>query len=56
MVQQAIKIGVNLLTGAFFDLAGAANSVLAALTWGDLSKQFAANADLMKQKAKEYVC
>lgn len=50
----AIKIGVNLLTGAFFDLAGAANSVLAALTWGDLSKQFAANADLMKQKAKEY--
>ncbi|MFV5390897.1 tape measure protein [Acinetobacter towneri] len=49
-----IKIGVNLLTGAFFDLAGAANSVLAALTWGDLSKQFAANADLMKQKAKEY--
>lgn len=50
----AIKIGVNLLTGAFFDLASAANSVLAALTWGDLSKQFAANADLMKQKAKEY--
>ncbi|WP_180169449.1 tape measure protein [Acinetobacter sp. YH12021] len=50
----AIKIGVNLLTGAMFDLAGAANSVLAALTWGDLSKQFAANADLMKQKAKEY--
>lgn len=50
----AIKIGVNLLTGAFFDLAGAANSVLAALTWGDLSKQFASNADLMKQKAKEY--
>ena len=50
----AIKIGINLLTGAFFDLAGAANSVLAALTWGDLSKQFAANADAMKQKAKEY--
>ncbi|WP_156189123.1 tape measure protein [Acinetobacter indicus] len=50
----AIKIGINLLTGAFFDLASAANSVLAALTWGDLSKQFAANADLMKQKAKEY--
>ncbi|WP_180052058.1 tape measure protein [Acinetobacter sp. YH12099] len=49
-----IKIWVKLLTGAFFDLAGAANSVLAALTWGDLSKQFAANADLMKQKAKEY--
>ena len=50
----AIKIGVNLLTGAFFDLASAANSVLAALTWGDLSKQFAANADLMSQKAKEH--
>lgn len=50
----AIKIGVNLLTGAFFDLAGAANNVLAALTWGDVSKQFAANADLMKQKAQEY--
>lgn len=50
----AIKININLLTGAFFDLAGAANSALAALTWGDLSKQFAANADLMKQKAKEY--
>lgn len=50
----AIKISINLLTGAFFDLAGAANSALAALTWGDLSKQFAANADLMKQKAKEY--
>ncbi|WP_180158857.1 tape measure protein [Acinetobacter sp. YH01026] len=50
----AIKIGVNLLTGAMFDLAGAANSVLAALTWGDLSKQFAANADVMFKKAKEY--
>lgn len=50
----AIKIGINLLTGAFFDLASAANSVLAALTWGDLSKQFAANADLMSQKAKEH--
>ena len=50
----AIKISINLLTGAFFDLAGVANSVLAALTWGDLSKQFAANADLMSKKAKEH--
>lgn len=50
----AIKISINLLTGAMFDLASAANSVLAALTWGDLSKQFAANADLMSQKAKEH--
>lgn len=50
----AIKIGVNLLAGAFFDLASAANSVLAAVTWGDVSKQFAANADVMKAKAKEY--
>ncbi|WP_180073694.1 MULTISPECIES: tape measure protein [unclassified Acinetobacter] len=50
----AIKIGVNLLAGAFFDLASAANSVLSAVTWGDVSKQFASNADLMKSKAKEY--
>ncbi|UUS61831.1 MULTISPECIES: tape measure protein [unclassified Acinetobacter] len=50
----AIKIGVNLLAGAFFDLASAANSVLAAVTWGDVSKQFAANADVMKNKAKQY--
>lgn len=50
----AIKIGVNLLAGAFFDLASAANSVMAAVTWGDVSKQFAANADEMKNKAKQY--
>ncbi|OOV81395.1 tape measure protein [Acinetobacter sp. ANC 5600] len=50
----AIKIGVNLLAGAFFDLASAANSVLSAVTWGDVSKQFSANADVMKAKAKEY--
>jgi tape measure domain-containing protein len=50
----AIKIGVNLLAGAFFDLASAANSVMAAVTWGDVSKQFAANADVMKDKAKQY--
>jgi tape measure domain-containing protein len=50
----AIKIGVNLLAGAFFDLASAANSVLAAVTWGDVSKQFASNADAMKEKAKQY--
>lgn len=50
----AIKIGVNLLAGAFFDLASAANSVLSAVTWGDVSKQFSANADVMKNKAKQY--
>jgi len=50
----AIKIALRLLTGGFFDLASAANSVMAALTWGDVSKQFAANADLMKDKAKKY--
>ena len=50
----AIKISVNLLAGAFFDLASAANSVMAAVTWGDVSKQFAANADTMKAKAKQY--
>lgn len=50
----AIKIGVNLLAGAFFDLASAANNVLSAVTWGDVSKQFSANADVMKAKAKEY--
>ena len=49
-----IKIGLNLITGAFYSLASAANSVMAALTWGDVSKQFAANADLMKDKAKQY--
>lgn len=50
----AIKIAVNLLAGAFFDLASAANSVMAAVTWGDVSKQFAVNADTMKAKAKQY--
>ncbi|WP_347473846.1 tape measure protein [Acinetobacter thermotolerans] len=49
-----IKIGLNLITGAFYSLAAAANSVMAALTWGDVSKQFAANADIMKEKAKQY--
>lgn len=51
---EAIKIAVNLLAGAFFDLASAANSVMAAVTWGDVSKQFVANADTMKAKAKQY--
>lgn len=49
-----IKVGLNLITGAFYTLASAANSVMAAITWGDVSKQFAANADLMKDKAKQY--
>lgn len=49
-----IKIGLNLITGAFYTLASAANSVMAAITWGDVSKQFAANADLMKDKAEQY--
>ncbi|WP_180167856.1 tape measure protein [Acinetobacter sp. YH12035] len=50
----AIGIILKVATGNFFMLASAANSVMAALTWGDVSKQFAANADLMKDKAKEY--
>ncbi|ENX07626.1 tape measure protein [Acinetobacter variabilis] len=50
----AIGIILKVATGNFFTLASAANSVMAALTWGDVSKQFAANADLMKDKAKEY--
>lgn len=50
----AIGIVLKVATGNFFMLASAANSVMAALTWGDVSKQFAANADLMKDKAKQY--
>ncbi|MFW1807583.1 tape measure protein [Acinetobacter ursingii] len=49
-----INIALKLSTAAFFDLAGAASKVMAAVTWGDTSKQFAANADLMKEKAKQY--
>ena len=50
----AIGIVLKVLTGNFFVLTSAVNSVMAALTWGDVSKQFAANADLMKDKAKQY--
>lgn len=50
----AIKIGFELLTGALFSVASASNRALAAMTWGDVSKQFSANADAMQQKAKEY--
>ncbi|WP_151706666.1 tape measure protein [Acinetobacter sp. TUM15064] len=50
----AIGIVLKVLTGNFFILTSAVNSVMAALTWGDVSKQFAANADLMKDKAKQY--
>ncbi|MCO8082005.1 tape measure protein [Acinetobacter lwoffii] len=49
-----IKIGLSLVTGAFYGLAAAANSVMAALTWGDVSKQFADTADLMKEKSRQY--
>lgn len=49
-----IKIGFELLTGALFSVASASNRALAAMTWGDISKQFSANADAMQQKAKEY--
>lgn len=49
-----IKIGVELLTASLFALAGGAYKALAAVTWGDVSKQFSNNADLMLAKSKEY--
>ncbi len=49
-----LRVVVSLLAGAFYDVAAAANRVMAAFTWGDVSKQFAANADAMKEKAKAY--
>ena len=50
----AIKIVLELLTGSFFGLAAGAYKALEAITWGDVSKQFANNADVMLAKAKEY--
>ncbi|MDQ9819266.1 tape measure protein [Acinetobacter bereziniae] len=50
----AIRIVLNLLAGNFYAVASAANSVLAAITWGDVSKQFSVNADAMLKKSKEY--
>ncbi len=50
----ATRITLNLLAGAFYSVASAANSVLSAITWGDVSKQFSVNADIMKDKAKAY--
>ncbi|MCU4319392.1 tape measure protein [Acinetobacter bereziniae] len=50
----AIRIILNLLAGNFYAVASAANSVLAAITWGDVSKQFSVNADAMLKKSKEY--
>ncbi|MDV8155651.1 tape measure protein [Acinetobacter bereziniae] len=49
-----IRIVLNLLAGTFYTVASAANSVLAAITWGDVSKQFSVNADAMLKKSKEY--
>ncbi|MGB5886597.1 MAG: tape measure protein [Acinetobacter venetianus] len=49
-----IKIVLELLTGSFFGLAAGAYKALEAITWGDVSKQFANNADVMLAKAKEY--
>ncbi|ATZ62953.1 tape measure protein [Acinetobacter bereziniae] len=51
---KGIGIAANLLTGAFYSIASASNKVLSALTWGDVSKEFAANADAMATKANEY--
>lgn len=50
----AIGIVLKLATGNFYSLTSAANSALAAITWGDVSKQFAANADAAMVKAKQW--
>lgn len=51
---KAIGIVANLLTGAFYSIAAAANKALAAVTWGDASREFAANAEAMTKKAEEH--
>lgn len=50
----AVRIALNLLVGSFYSVAAAANSAMAAVTWGDVSTQFSANADKMKLKSQEY--
>lgn len=50
----ALRLVVMTLTGVFYDLGVVINGILSTITFGDLSDQFAANAEKMRLKAKGF--
>ncbi|WDZ50171.1 tape measure protein [Acinetobacter vivianii] len=50
----ALRIALNIIAGVFYDLGVVINGVLSTITFGDLSDQFAANAEKMRLKAKGF--
>ncbi|MDH0031328.1 MULTISPECIES: tape measure protein [unclassified Acinetobacter] len=50
----ALRLVVMTLAGVFYDLGVVINGVLATITFGDVSDQFAANAEKMRLKAKQF--
>ncbi len=49
----AIKIGVNLLTGAFYDFGAGVAAVMSKITFGDVSKRYEEQAEYLKGVAKK---
>lgn len=49
-----IRVAANLLVGALYDGASAASYWLSKLTFGDVSKDFAAQAEILGAKARDY--
>lgn len=50
----ALRLVVMTLTGVFYDLGVVINGILSTITFGDVSDQFAANAEKMRLKAKGF--
>lgn len=50
---QVIKIGINLLTGVFFEFGASVSRVLATFTFGDVSRDLKAAAEMLSANAKK---
>ena len=50
----ALRLVVMTLTGVFYDLGVVINGILSTITFGNLSDQFASNAEKMRLKAKGF--
>lgn len=50
---QVIKIGINLLTGVFYEFGASVSRVLATFTFGDVSRDLKAAAEMLSANAKK---
>lgn len=50
---QVIKIGINLLTGVFYEFGASVSRVLATFTFGDVSRNLKAAAEMLSANAKK---